>query len=865
MQGQNPSPLRLSDKILGWFIKGELFEEISGDLYEYYAELEDLPSWKRTLFFWFHVVNFLRPFAIKKIVPDVSGQKLNYYGMFKHNLLITFRGFKRHKTVFGINIIGLITSLTCVFFCALWISDELAKDRFHADSEKLFQVYTKFLSAEDTRVWKGVTGLLEPEIETQIPQAEIAAVSTDVHEYTLSVGSKGFKVNGRFADEDYLRMLNYPLWKGNKDALTEPSNILITKSLAKKLFGKVDVVDEVIDWHFWTTEKTFRVAGILEDVPSQASEPFEFILPWAFYHDELITYKGWGNFYGRVVVKLDPDQKQLAETKINEIFQEKVENDQVQLFLTSYPDQYLYGKYENGEPAGGRIEYVNLALVVAIFILLIACINFVNLSTAFASLKIKEVGVKKSFGATKSNLAIQFFSESVILSAMSIVVALGLVAILLEPFNQLTGKRLAFDLNPAFIGSALLFIPLIGIIAGLYPAVRLSRTHVISALKSKISGHQPRGAFGRQTLVFIQFTLSIILIVGTFIVSQQMDYALNKNLGYNRDNLLYFLREGRLFTDDKAFVAELDAIPGILEVSRSGFSVGPDMQNRTAGIDWVGKEEDQQVTFWENNGDAKSVEILGLEVVAGRDFDEALQTEENSVIFNETAIQVMGMEDPIGKTVEHYTGKKEIIGVVKDFTTESLHNPMEPAMFFYRPERAHYIMVKIAQGKELETLERLETVYKKFNPNYPFEPGFVDQDYQAMYDSEMRVAKLSRIFSGLAIVISCMGLFGLTIFQVQRKVKEIGIKKVLGASTWSLAFAMTYDFTKAVFIALLVAIPLSYFLSVKWLENFSDSVSLSWWMFGIAALIAIMISWLTVGSQTLKAANANPVDSLRDE
>ena len=515
--------------------------------------------------------------------------------------------------------------------------------------------------------------------------------------------------------------------------------------------------------------------------------------------------------------------------------------------------------------AGGRIEYVNLAIVVAVFILLIACINFINLSTAFATLKTKEIGVKKSFGASRRNLIFQFFCESFLLSSLSMLIAILLVAVLMEPFNLLVGKELSFVADLSIVGLALLFIPTVGLIAGLYPALHLSNLEAISALKTKFTSRKLSGAFGREALVFVQFTLSILLIIGTLIVSKQMDYALNKNLGYDRDNLLYFLREGRLFEDDKAFIAELENIPGVLETSRSAFSVGPEMQNRTAGVNWVGKEEDQQVSFWENNGDANSISILGLEFVAGRNFDDALHAEENSVIFNETAIQLMGMEDPIGQTVEHYTGKKEIIGVVKDFTTESLHNPMEPAMFFYKPELAHYVMVKLESGKELAAIERLESIYKDFNPNYPFEPGFVDQDYEAMYHSEMRVAKLSKLFAALAILISCMGLFGLTVFQVQRKVKEIGIKKVLGAESMKLAVSMTYDFTKAVFLALIVAMPISYYLGSKWLENYADSAALSWGLFAIAAVAAVLISWITVGSQTIKAANMNPVVSLRDE
>lgn len=862
MQQRDEGILRRSGRVLKWFLKEELFEEVSGDLYEYYSELEGLPVWRRKLLFWFHLLHFLRPFAIKKLEGT---QKLNLYGMFKHNLIITLRGFKKHKVVFGINLMGLIASLTCVLFSVIWIDDELQKDRMHADTDHLFQVYSKFLSSTETRVWKGVSGLLETEIENQIPQAAVAAVTTDVHEYTLNVGNRGFKVHGRFADEDYLKVLHYPLLEGAKNALADPSNILITESLALKLFGRTDVIGETISWHFWVNQKTFKVAGILEDLTSQTSEPFEFILPWVYFHDEMIDYKDWGNFYGRVLVKVNPKQKEVTETKINEIFQANFENDQIQLFLTSYVDQYLYGKYEDGEQAGGRIDYVHLISVVAVFILMIACINFINLRTAFASLKTKEIGVKKSFGASKRNLASQFFFESILLAALATVIAVLLIGLLLEPFNRLSGKELSLASSLRYIGMACLFIPSVGIIAGLYPAFYLSNLEIISALKSRVSGNQLRCALGRQTLVFIQFTLSIILIVGTLVVSRQMDYALNKNLGYDRDNLLYFYREGKLLEDDKAFMESMKTIPGVMEVSKSAFSVGPEIQNRTAGIDWVGKEEGQIVAFWENKGDAKSVEILGLELVAGRNFNDVLQGEESSVIFNETAIQLMGMENPIGQVVEHYSGKKEIIGVVKDFTTESLHQPQEPAMFFCKPELAPYIMVKIEKGKEIETISKMESLYKEFNPVYPFEPGFIDQDYEAMYKAEMRIAKLSSIFSGLAIIISCMGLFGLTIFQVQRKVKEIGIKKVLGANVWKLALSMTYHYTKSVFAALIFALPISYYVGKNWLASFTDSVTLSWWMFGLAALVAIAIAWITVGSQTIRAANANPVASLKDD
>ena len=839
-------------------------EAILGDLEEQFEEdLQEHGAFRAKKRFAWNILRFFRPGITRSIFGT---QKLNYLGMFKHNFIITFRGFRRHRTVFAINLLGLIASLTCVIFSAIWINDELGKDRFHEDSRKIFQVYSRFNYENGARVWKGVTGLLETEIEKQIPQATHTAVSTDVHEYTLSGKDKRFKVHGRFGDEDYLKILNYPLWKGSVESLGDPSNIIITRSLAKKIFGEEDAMGKTISWHFWDNKKTFQVAGILENITSETSEPFDFILPWTYYHDELISFKGWGNFYGRVIIKLDAvSQKNHVEEKINEIFQTNQESELTQLFLTNFSDQYLYGNFENGKQDGGRIDYVYMVSAVAIFILIIACINFINLSTAFASLKVKEIGVKKSFGASKPQLATQFIFESVILSTLSLSIALLLVGILLSSFNDLTGKQLAFPTDPWFIAIFFVSSPIIGLLAGFYPAIYLSGVKVISALKGKIADSLSNEAWSRKTLVFIQFTLSMVLIVSTLIVSEQVDYALKKNLGYDRDNLLYFLREGRVLEQDEAFVAELKNISGVKMVSQTGFSVIPGYQNRTGGISWEGKGEDQEVSFWENNGDENSIAILGLEIVAGRSFSEELNSETSGIIFNQKAIEIMGMDDPIGKTVEHYTGKKKIIGVVKDFTTESIHNPTEPAMFMYDPGKGHYVIAKIEKGKELNVIKKIESLYNEFNPNYPFEAKFIDQDYQAMYNSEMRVSKLSRIFSGMAILISCMGLFGLTIFQVQRKTKEIGVRKVLGANSLKLAVSMTFEFTKSVLLSLIIALPISYLIGVKWLQGYAYSVELEWWFFAGAGFLSLSIAWITVGTQTIRAATVNPIESLKDE
>lgn len=780
----------------------------------------------------------------------------------KHNLLISLRGFNRHRTSFLINLFGLTTSLAVVLFITLWVSEEIQKDRFHQDTDKVFQVYSRHSENDGLFAWKGVSGLLADEIESQIPQVSHTVASTDTHEYTLSTDNQGIRTQGRFADPDFLEVFAYPLWRGKKEALDNPSNIVITRSLAKKLFGKEDVMGEMLTWHFWGQQKTVQVAGILENPSKHSSDNFDFIMSWKFYHDEHITYKGWGNFYGRVVIKIpDGGHYTQVEEKINEIFQENLPETSVELFLVNFSDQYLYNKYENGVQAGGRIDYVYALSAIGLFILLIASINFINLSTAQASLKAKEIGLKKSFGASRSNLALQFLTESLLLSSFASILATVVVFAFLEPFNQLAQTQLTFDFGRTLVLSLLGFITLTGTLAGCYPAFYLSSLKTLNALKNQSIklGNQ---TFGRRALVVIQFAISIILILSTLIVSEQMGHVLHQSLGYDRHHLVYFERAGALLKNHETFLAELSNTPGVEMASATGFSLG--FQNRTAGIRWRGKQEGQNVSFWENNGDQNSLEILKLEITAGRNFSRDFN-DENSIIFNEKAIEIMGMENPIGQTVEHYTGEKKIIGVIKDFTTESLHNPAEPAMFFLRPEQSPYIMVRLAPTEEFETLRRIESLYERINPDHPFDPTFLDQDYQAQYASEERLSGLSKLFSILAIIISCLGLFGLVIFNIRRKTKEIGIRKVLGCKSNILTLSLTYHFTKPVFISLLLAIPLSYYINSNWLEGFASRISLSPWMFISAAFIAIFIAWVTVAIHTFRAANANPIEALRDE
>lgn len=857
-----PQPPKFFIRFFKWYCKPQLQEQILGDMEEQFDE--DIKSFgvakARRRFAW-TVIRFFR----KDIIKSASGgQKLNSYDMLKHNLIITFRSFKRYKSTFLINLIGLSSGLACVLFIYLWITDEMLKDKFHADDAHIYQVYSNHHDANGTFTWRGVPGLLADEIETSVPEVKHVVASTDAHEYTLSTGNKAFKITGKFGNEHFFDVFSFPLVNGDKKtALADKSNIVITESLAKKLFNSTDVIGKTLQFHFWHFKKDLKVSAVMADLTTATSDQFEFIMSWDYYHDELITYKQWGNYYARIIVKLnDPASKKSAEQKIDAIFKENLKDTRTDLFLTRYSDQYLHNNYENGEQAGGRIEYVKLFSVVALFILIIACINFINLSTAKASQRTKEIGVKKSLGASRGSLISQYFTETTLLAILSLLISYLLVFILLPNFNYLSDKQLFLTFDSYLIYGSLIIILIVGLIAGSYPALYLSGMNILKTLKPNLSTSS-RQSWGRRILVIAQFSISVVLIVATMIVQRQMHFVQTKNLGYDRNNIIYFEREGKLLEDHNAFLAELRKIPGINKAAASGFMVGGG--NSTGGVHWEGKTEEDQIQFWETKGGYGMIDMLDIELVEGRDFDPTFGSDSASIIFNETAIAAMGLEDPIGKTIRHYSGEKKIIGVVRDFNIVSLHTKVEPALILFNPAQSHFIMARIDKGKELETIAEAESLFESFNPNYPFEPKFLDQDYQSLYAAEERVESLSGYFAGLAIMISCLGLFGLASFTTERRIKEIGIRKALGSGSWRIVLLLTKDFTKMVLIAIILGLPVSYILGTKWLQNFAYSIELSWFLFVFAGVVALIIAWTTISIQTLKAARINPAKILKDE
>ncbi len=866
-------PPHLATRLLTWFIRDDLAEGVLGDLEEKFLLVaEERSLFRARLDYWYEVVNYMRPFAIRK------SKHFNPTIMVRHNLLLTIRNFKKHRSQFIINLAGLSSGIACVLFIFLWVTHEYQVEGFHEKEDRLYQLLGNHSRADGVATHYGVPGYFLEAIQSEVPEIAHTIAWAPTGEASVSVNGTYHKTDGLFASKDFFDGFSYRLLKGNPaTVLSTKSGIVITSSLSDRLFKGVDPIGKPIEWHFNGISQSLVVTGIVE-VPKNTDNKFDYLMSWDYYFDDLMQYKGWGEHNALITVVLDPEFSKntravnMATSKINEVykirssvfqddFAKEGDENKLEFMLQKYADLYLYDNYENGKVAGGRIQYVHLFILIGIFILFIASINFINLSTAKAIGRTREIGVKKSFGASKRSLIGQYLMESVLLSMLSLAVAIMVVWSLLPYFNTMVQKDLSIGLNVEMILMALSIILLVGIVAGSYPAFYLSRLKVLTVLKGKL-GDRAASAWGRKTLVVFQFTLSIILIASVMVVFYQMDYVMHKNLGYDRDNLIYFKREGKLMENHQAFIEEVKKLPGISGATLTQFRAG--FYNWTEGVDWPGKTAENGVQFQQFFSGIGLIEMMGLEILEGRGFSHDFN-ENQSVIFNETAIAAMGLEDPIGKTIRHYTGEKKIVGVVRDFNPLSLRDKIRPMVYLVNPDRANYVIAKLNKGMELATIRKLEALHDTFNPGYIFEPKFVDQDYQQLYTSEKQISRLSSLFAALAIFISCLGLYGLISFTTERRTKEIGIRKVLGSSAFGIVYLLSIDFSRMVLVAAIIALPISYLAASNWLENFAYHIDLPWWIFLIAGLGAFLIAWLTVGSQAYKSARINPSECLKED
>lgn len=551
------------------------------------------------------------------------------------------------------------------------------------------------------------------------------------------------------------------------------------------------------------------------------------------------------------------------DAKITGFLKTKNKNSSGDLFIRKYSDQYLYNSYENGVQAGGRIEYVRLFSIIAIFLLLIACINFMNLSTAKASRRLKEVGIKKAIGAGRKSLILEYLGEAMVMSFLSLLIAVVFVVLFLPEFNQITGKQLSLTPDAGLCVTLIAITLFTGVTAGSYPALYLSGFTPSTILKGKLNTVVGE-AWARKGLVVFQFTISIILIVSVLVVYRQVDFIRSKNLGYDRDNILQFANEGNIRKNMDGVLTEIKRIPGV--INASGFNhnlVGNHGGISDADLDWEGKLPGIAIDFANLEVGYDLLEMLDIEMSEGVTFSRDMRPE-SQVIFNEAAIESMKLADPIGKTVKLWGEEKKIVGVTRNFHFESLYERVKPCIFQVYPSLSN-VVVKIQGGKERETIAQIQKVYQQYNASTPFDYTFWDEYYQALYASEERVSALTRYFAAIAVIISCLGLLGLAAFTAERRIKEIGIRKVLGATSFGIVYLLSKEFTRIVFVSILIATPVSFFVTKQWLDQFAFRIDLEWWYFIVSAFAALLVAGLTVGLQAVRASRVNPVQCLKDE
>ncbi len=849
-------------RLFHWFCHPDLVKYIEGDLIELFDQNVKEKGIKKAK--WLFMADILKLFR-PGIIRSFSGiQNHNFIAMFQHNLLVSFRNFKRYKSSFFINLIGLSSGLACALVIYLWVNDELSMDNFHKNDSNLFQLMEGQQHTGSVRVTGSTPWLLAESLKEEMPEVEFATVVTPFFWYspfTLSVKDKITEARGIYTGKDFFNVFSFNLIHGDPDrVLADKNHVVISEEIALRLFGTTNnLIGKALEFQH---ETEYFISGIVENVPSNSSMRFDMVLSVDILKDTQPQAFSWENAgpFTYVVLKKGSDSNKFSEN-ITDYISTKTESTHRKLFMARYSRTYLYDMNESGILSGGMIEYVRLFSMIAIFILAIACINFMNLATSRASRRMKEVGIKKAVGAFRYSLVIQYLLESIIIAFFGLLCAILIVYFLLPQFNQITGKNLTLIFDSNLILTSLGITLITGLLAGSYPAIYLSGFKPIDILKGKIKGSLGE-LWVRNGLVVFQFAITVIFIASVAVIYMQIEYVQNKNIGYNRDNIFYFNIEGKIKDNLETFLSELRQIPGVeYSSSASESMVGG---GNTTNLDWEGKDPELRIPFAVRAANYDLPEMMGLKFVAGRsfsrDFGDTMQ-----VIFNKAGIEAMGMEDPVGNSISFGSYNCEIIGVFENFNYESFRSEVKPLFFILAPEYTERVMVKAGRDKTSKTLKGIGDFYREYNPGFTFDYRFIDQDYQFQYAAEQRISTLSKYFGGIAIIISCLGLLGLATFTAERRLKEIGIRKILGSSVFNIVRLLSGDFTKMGLAAILIALPISYLIAKNWLNEFVYRIELEWWIFAGTGFIVLLMVWLTVGLQTFRAARINPTECLRDD
>ena len=786
--------------------------------------------------------------------------------MLRHQILLAFRSFMKSKNIFAINLFGLSIGLCTVILIMLWVKDELSINHYHTKIDQIYQVMTNHDNSTGIVTIPYTPAEMAEAMSAELSQVESAtAISPFIEGVSFDQGNTKMDGNGFFVDQEYFRIFDVDFLVGNPEkALTDINAVAISETLATKLFGSPQLaVGKPLKWQVFDFHNEVEVTGVYKDFGNLDLVKPDFLLAFPFFKNMLGDGAHWDNFNSTAAVLLKEGTEESAfNEQIVDFIKDKEAESNVSVFVQPFGDTYLYGTYVDGKVAGGRISYVKIFSAIALFILIIACINFMNLTTARSMSRLKEIGVKKSMGASRGGLFTQFITESLVVTFFALVLAVLSAFVLQSFFNQVTSKSLSLSFQPDVLLLLVGVWLITGLLAGFYPAIYLSKFKPVEVMKSTI-----KGSFGellaRKGLVVFQFSISLLLIIGISVLSKQMSYIQNQNLGYNQAHLLELNASGIAPNQLSAYLEETKKVLGVSNASSLSHPlVG--LASSTIGLTWEGKSEEEQVKFENITVNMGLIETMGFEMADGRAFSPEFGEEENKIILNEAAVQTIGFQNPVGQIVNLWGEDREVIGVVKDFHFESLKEKVKPAFLKYDPGFAQKVMVRIESSDQQASIAGITEVYEKFT-GQPLSYSFMDEDYQSLYVSEQRASKLATYFGATAIFLSCLGLFGLAAFTAEKRKKEIGVRKVMGASVMSVLTLVSKDFIALILVSIVIAVPIAWYFANNWLQSYAYQTDLSWWIFAGSGVLLIVISLITVGYQAFKAASANPVNSLKSE
>jgi putative ABC transport system permease protein len=877
------TPPRLATRLLNGFLRSELAEEVRGDLEEkFHSDLKNKSAFKAKLNYWYQVLNYLRPFAIRKSRLN----HLNNYDMFQSYFKIGWRNLVHNKGFSFINVFGLAIGMTACVLIMLYVVDEMSYDKHHIEGDRVYRI------AEEARgeKWVATPAPIAEGLKKDFPEVEQVTrlLNFPGAQKMLLKNEQGhkqfFETNAYYVDSTFFQLFTYEFKYGDMlTALNESNSIIISEQIASKFFGNENPVGSVLKVGVSFGEFNYTVKGVFKTNRNKSHIAAHVLL--SMQNSDVGGWvkmqTGWasnGIFHTYVKLK-EGTNAHSFEDKLGEFLKRNSGGDykaagfMPKLFIQPVEDIYLHSDYGYEVSTNGNIKYLYIFTSIAAFLLLIACINFMNLSTARSEKRAKEVGLRRVVGAVRSSLVSQFLSESLLMSGLALVFAILLIQLLLPLFSQLTNKELSLLQVPHIYSWLIALTLLTGLLSGMYPAFYLSSFKPVAVLKGRLINKLSAVSI-RKGLVIFQFTISTLLILGAIVIAQQMNYLSNQRLGFDKNQKIILpLQTSESYTNRGPLADELQNQSQIIASATGGDY--PGVQSITSMLFYgEGKSATENVDIHTTYAEPGYIETLGIELLRGRGFDKNFANDKDALILNETAVKELGytVEDALGKKIyfelDAKTYSMTIIGVMKDYHFQSLHQKIRPMTLSVAPVFSgpnFYLILNVKSSDYSELIKTIQATWKKINPSSPFAYSFLDQDFQRNYEKEQLTLQLIRYFTLIAIVIACLGLFGLASFRAEQRVKEIGIRKVLGSSVSQIVMLLSKDFLKLVVISFIIASPIGYYVMMQWLQGFAYHVNVSWWIFALAGTSALLIALLTIGFQSVRSAFANPVNSLKSE